>query len=90
MQVALNIILFFLGFSLATIVALRPAKARRDVEKFTSNLRHVTDGVKKGLSGHERGDVEVSRSKENIVHREEAGKLLTKLASLTHSVFDRN
>jgi hypothetical protein len=45
MQVALNILLFFTGFSIATFLALRPKKARQDVETLTNNLRYVADGL---------------------------------------------
>lgn len=41
MQVALNILLFFAGFSIATFIALRPKKPGRDLE----TLRYVADGL---------------------------------------------
>lgn len=47
-QLAINILVFVLGFSIATLVAFRPKKSRQDLEKFTSNLRQVTDGLKNG------------------------------------------
>lgn len=46
MQVAIGVICFFFGFVVATIVALRPYRARKDIETFTSQLRHVTNGLK--------------------------------------------
>lgn len=44
MQVALNILLFFAGFMIATLIALRPKKARQDVERLASNVRYVANG----------------------------------------------
>ncbi|SMY25927.1 unnamed protein product [Zymoseptoria tritici ST99CH_1A5] len=41
MQVALNILLFFAGFAIATFIALRPKKPGRDLE----TLRYVADGL---------------------------------------------
>ncbi|KAH0343689.1 hypothetical protein KCU83_g8728, partial [Aureobasidium melanogenum] len=75
MQLALSIIFFFLGFGLATIVALQPQKARKDLDNFTSQLRHVTNGLKgKGLHP---GDMEQSETAEEIIKRG-ADNLLTK------------
>ena len=48
MQLAINVIIFFLGFSLAALIALRPRKTRNDLENFKSNLRHVTNGLNPG------------------------------------------
>ena len=76
MQLALNIVVFFLGFSLATLVAIRPKKARQDLEKFSANLRHATNGFKSGflLSRHsESADVDDERSISTDAHN-----LLTK------------
>lgn len=42
MQLAINIIIFFVGFSIATFVAIRPKRIRHDLERFSSNLRHVS------------------------------------------------
>ncbi|KEQ97053.1 hypothetical protein AUEXF2481DRAFT_628147 [Aureobasidium subglaciale EXF-2481] len=75
MQLALSIIFFFLGFGLATLVALRPHKARKDIEAFTSQLRHVTNGMK-GLGPHP-GDLEQSETNEQIIKRG-SENLLTK------------
>ncbi|KAH0263583.1 hypothetical protein KCU84_g21376, partial [Aureobasidium melanogenum] len=75
MQLALSIIFFFLGFGLATIVALRPQKARKDLDNFTSQLRHVTNGLK-GKGSHP-GDMEQSETAEEIIKRG-ADNLLTK------------
>lgn len=75
MQLALSIIFFFLGFGLATIVALRPQKARKDLDNFTSQLRHVTNGFK-GQGSHP-GDIEQSETAEEIIKRG-ADNLLTK------------
>jgi hypothetical protein len=45
MQVMLNILLFFTSFSIAALMALRPKRAREDVEKLVNNLRYVADGL---------------------------------------------
>lgn len=43
MQIAINIILFVLGFTAATLLALRPRKARKDLlHGSTSHLSQVT------------------------------------------------
>lgn len=44
MQVMLNALLFFACFSVATLIALRPKRARH-VEKLDNNLRYVADGL---------------------------------------------
>jgi len=75
MQLALSIIFFFLGFGLATVVALRPEKARKDLDNFTSRLRHVTNGLK-GKGSHP-GDLEQSETEEEIIKRG-SENLLTK------------
>ncbi|KAG9687772.1 hypothetical protein KCU95_g9321, partial [Aureobasidium melanogenum] len=75
MQLALDIIIFFLGFSIATVVALRPRKARKDLDHFTSQLRYVTNGLK-GQGSHP-GDMEQSETPEEIIKRG-ADNLLTK------------
>ncbi|KAG9848392.1 hypothetical protein KCU77_g8030, partial [Aureobasidium melanogenum] len=75
MQLALSVIFFFLGFGLATIVALRPQKARKDLDNFTSQLRHVTNGLKR--KGLHPGDMEQSETAEEIIKRG-ADNLLTK------------
>jgi hypothetical protein len=43
MQIMLNILLFFACFSIAMFIALRPKRARQDVEKLVNNLRYVAD-----------------------------------------------
>jgi hypothetical protein len=43
MQVMLNILLFFSCFSIAMFIALRPKRAKQDVEKLVNNIRHFTD-----------------------------------------------
>ncbi|CZT14699.1 uncharacterized protein RCC_00670 [Ramularia collo-cygni] len=73
MQVALNILLFLAGFSIATFLALRPKKAREDVERLTSNLRHYSDGFIQNLSKKEQ-----SCGEEGLVVSNEATNLLTK------------
>jgi hypothetical protein len=75
MQLALSIIFFFVGFGVATIVALRPEKARKDIDNFTSRLRHVTNGLK-GQGSHP-GDIEQSETQEEIIKRG-SENLLTK------------
>lgn len=43
MQIAINIILFVLGFTAATLFALRPRKTRKNfLRDFTSHLSQVT------------------------------------------------
>jgi preprotein translocase subunit YajC len=45
MQVMLNILPFFACFSIAVFIALRPKRAKQDVEKLVNNLRYVADGL---------------------------------------------
>ena len=77
MQLAVNIIVFGLGFLIATLVALRPKRARTDLENFTSNLRHVTDGLMEGfrVHGHLNRDDENEHARLNTAGKE---NLLTK------------
>ncbi|THW77582.1 hypothetical protein D6D19_02129 [Aureobasidium pullulans] len=70
-----TIIFFFVGFGVATIVALRPYKARKDIEAFTSQLRHVTNGMKG--SGPHAGDLDQQETNEQIIQKG-SENLLTK------------
>lgn len=79
MQIGLSIIFFFVGFAVATAVALRPRKARQDLETFASRLRHVTNGLKG--EGYHAGDLKQSEISPDVM---EDGKdlLLTKYGAI--------
>lgn len=57
MQLALNIIVFFLGFSAAIFVAVRPSKFRDDIDGFLAKLRYVTNGFKPAKGSPSLGDI---------------------------------
>ena len=57
MQLALNIIVFFLGFSAAIFVAVRPSKFRDDIDGFLAKLRYVSNGFKPAKGSLSLGDI---------------------------------
>ena len=46
MQLALNVVIFLLGFSLAIFASLRPKKARASLETSLRNVEYVLDALK--------------------------------------------
>lgn len=76
MQLALNVIVFFLGFSIATFIALRPVKARKGIQQLSTNLRTVTDGFKAGIDPESASAFSIRNDPDSI--RAGADLLLTK------------
>lgn len=46
MQLALNVIVFLVGFSVAIALSLRPKKARADLDRLLTNVQYVFDALK--------------------------------------------
>ena len=75
MQLAINFLLFVLGFAVATVIALRPRKGRSDLDGFFSKLRHVTNAVKQNSQWD---DLEKPQPDDIVNVKDAAPDLLTK------------
>lgn len=74
MQLALNLIIFVFGFSLAAFIAVEPEKTRKNLATFISSLRYVVDGSRTASKSQ---DQRLSND-ETHEHTVSADKLLTK------------
>lgn len=75
MQLAVNLLIFFLGFSVATVIAVRPRKGRSDLNGFFSKLRHVTNAVKQNSQWD---DLEKPQPGDTVNVKNTAADLLTR------------
>lgn len=46
MQVAINALLFFLGFGCAVVASTQPKKARSEIERVLSNVNYILDTLR--------------------------------------------
>jgi hypothetical protein len=75
-QVMLNILLFFACFSIATFIALRPKRARQDVEKLVKNHHYAADGLQHKVHGESTKKPDFGNC--GRILRKDSNNLLTK------------
>lgn len=68
MQLAINVLIFCVGFSIAIFTSLRPKRARTDLDRLIHNVQYVFDALKlRSKETNQEGVAEKGRGAEYLL-----------------------